>query len=354
MVLARRCFLGASVQDTADGVRVLRTWPGSMAASAGAQAGDRIECFGAPVQTVAQLVAACRAQAGEAAELVLVRDGEPRTLRVPYLPFPAEHSPHGQLTYGTLSHRGAQVRTILVTPPDADTAVVFLPGIEWQSVDYALRERCPSAQLLSDLSRLGLATFRVERPGLGDSPGPPCDGFLDEQAVYRAGLRSLADDPRFTSVVLFGHSVGGMHAPMLADLADALITYGSSARRWSQCLDEGHARQLAMRGMPPQPRAPGWPPQRPRRFHEELDGQDLGAHWRSLVVPSLVLIGEYDWVVSSEEQLELPGEHVVLGGLDHALTRHDSLEESLSRFGRGSGDDQIARRIHAWLNAPRR
>ncbi len=347
MTLARRCFLGAAVRDGPAGIEVRQVWPGSMAAQAGAQRGDLIRAFGGAVAVVRDLADACRRWAERPCRLVLERAGAELAEDLTYVPFPREEVAGAEVSYG--DHDG--LRTILVTPTDARTVVCFLPGIAYESVDFALRQGSPSAHLLAGLARAGVATYRIERPGLGDSPGPARDGFLEEQAVYRAGLRALrAERAAFERVVIFGHSVGGMHAPMLADLADALIVYGSSARRWSTCLREGWKRQHRLRGVSGGDRW-RWPALRTTRFHEELDAVDLRAAWDQARVPSLVLIGEHDWVVSEPEQRELPADVALLEGLDHALTWHASRAESLSHFGRGALSDQVAAACARWLRA---
>jgi len=342
-MLPRRAFFGASVHDADRGVEVSRVWPGSMAERADARRGDVILAYGErSIERVQDLVAACREHPGPSVRLVLERDDRERLERVEYVPFPDEVVPGATVTYDS---RGG-VRTILATPDaGADTLVCLLPGIDYASVDFALREDHPTARFLAGLCARGLATFRVERPGLGDSPGKPCHGWLEEQAVYRESLATLDG---FERIVLFGHSVGGMHAPRLADLADALIVYGTTSRRWSDCLGESHARQRRLRGLPPQD-SDAWPSERARRFHEQLDAADLRAAWAANDRPTLVLIGEHDWVVSEEEQREIPGEVVVVAGLDHAFTTHPTLEASLAGLGRGAPCDELAEACARWL-----
>lgn len=342
-VLLRRCFLGAVIRDTPRGVEVTRVVEGSMAERAGLRPGDLLVRFGHDVSTREELVGACRTRAGHGSELHYLRAGSPLRASVEYVPFPEERVPGASVEYG--DSEGA--RTILARPPGADTVVCFLPGIDYASVDYALVEELPAARLLADFAREGLATYRVERPGLGDSPGAPCEGFLDEQHVYRRAIEAL---PGFRRRVLFGHSVGGMHAPMLADLAHALVVYGASRRRWSECLRASHDRQIRLRGIASKPMST-WPEERATRFHEELDAVDLAGAWDKVRCPWLVVIGEHDWIVGDEEQRELGGDVLGLSDLDHAFTRHASLSASLEAFGRGDYDERIATGCARWIEA---
>lgn len=340
-MLRRRCFLGAAVRDTSEGIEVTRVFEGSMAARAGLEVGDVITGFATPTPDRAALVSACRALVGERSALTYRRGEQSFEASVEYVPFPLERVPGAELVYG----ESGGLRTILAAPPGADALVCFLPGIDYASIDFALREAAPAARFLTDLCQLGLATFRIERPGLGDSPGEPELAFEEEQLVYRDAIGALE---RFERVVLFGHSVGGMHAPMLADLADALVVYGTSKRRWSRCLREGRERQGRLRGL--EYDAPeGWPEERGPRFHEELESADLEAAWSAVSAPHLVLIGEYDWVVGEDEQRELGGETRFFEGLDHAFTRHPTLEASFEDFGRGGYDARVARACAEWI-----
>ncbi|MCA9610930.1 MAG: alpha/beta fold hydrolase, partial [Myxococcales bacterium] len=241
----------------------------------------------------------------------------------------------------------AGLRTLELAPrAGATVELVFLPGLPYESVDHALREGHATARFLADLARTGVASLRIERPGLGDSPGAPCHGFLDEQRAYRDALDAR---PRTRPRVLFGHSVGGMHAPMLADLADGLIVYGTSARRWSDCLAASRDRQRALHGLDPLAGPVGWPSERNKQFHEELDAVDLDAVWRSVDLPKLVVIGEHDWVVGEADQRALGGEALFLEGLDHAFASHPSKDESLAQYGRGSYDERVATGCAEWL-----
>lgn len=343
MGIPRRAFLGAAVANGEDGVEITRVWPGSMAERAGAEPGDRIRAFGAPVGSVAELVAACREHAGRPKiRLALERGRAPYEVEVDYVPFPTEAAP-GSVVYG----EAAGLRTIEVVPDGGASAeLVFLPGLPYESVDFAMREAEPTARFLVDLARSGIATLRIERPGLGDSPGARCAGFLAEQRAYRDALEARA---RGLRRAIFGHSVGGMHAPLLADLADSVIVYGTSARRWSECLAASRDRQRALRGLPPADGPPGWPPERSPRFHQELDAIDLRAAWAAVRAPVLVVAGEHDWVVGDEDPRALGGEVRVLDGLDHAFTRHATREASLAALGRGEPDPRVAAVCAEWL-----
>ncbi len=123
----------------------------------------------------------------------------------------------------------------------------YLPGAHWASEEYPFSPEHPVPALLGKLAQLGIASLRVERFGMGDSEGPPCTlvDFDTEYRGYRAGLALLSRVSWCVPerVLLFGHSLGAMVAPLLT-VDDALpvaprgvITFGASALPISAGLD---------------------------------------------------------------------------------------------------------------------
>jgi pimeloyl-ACP methyl ester carboxylesterase len=167
---------------------------------------------------------------------------------------------------------------------------------------------------------------------------------------------------------VYGHSVGGMHAALLAEQAPlrGVVVYGSTARRWSACLRDGLRRQLSLRGVADaeiedalRDFDAGFPDERYERspaFHRQLDATDLEAAWRHAHTDLLVLIGEHDWVVGAEEQRDLAGlvegaTVVELDGLDHAFSRHASRADSLREYARGAFDERLIEVPVRWMSS---
>lgn len=378
--LPRRASLGVGLREEDGGVRVTRVVPGSMGEAAGMRAGDVLVALdGAPVRAVEDARAFVRGRF-EAATIAFARDGSRREARVARVPFPVEPVPGatvrlGHVTVDALD--GARLRTLTTVPDDAapddgarHPAVLFVPGVRCASVDLALAPDAPIARIVRGLAATGLATMRLERSGIGDSEGPPADrvGFVDEHAAYRAALEALARAPDVDPdrVFVYGHSVGGMHAALLAHeapLAGAVV-YGSTARRWSACLRDGLRRQMRLRGAREDAVAAAVADfdarfgddgayERSAAFHRELDAAGLEDAWSRADVPLLVLAGEHDWVVGDEPRdlaaLARRAELVVLDGLDHAFTRHGSLEASLRDYGRGAFDPRLIDVPARWM-----
>ena len=376
-MLRRRAFLGVGVREVDGGLAVTRVTEGAMAAHAGLAAGDVIVAIDR--EAIASVAALGERLRGARGSIVLsyVRLGARADVEVEVRECPRETLEGAVVRYGEARHAelGARLRTIVTSPREggARPAILLVPGIACASIDFGLTPGAPLAQLLRGWTERGLTTLRVERPGLGDSEGPPCAALdpRDELACYAAGLAALRDDPAVDRerIFVFGHSVGGMLAPLLGerfpDLRGAIV-YGTSARRWSRCLRDGVERQLALRG-----RAPEEIAARLARFDEEpfeerhgrtlayhqaLEALELTEVWARASMPALVVIGEHDWVVSEEEQraiaaLAREAEVLALEGLDHAFTTHPSREASLSALGAGALHTRLAEETARWVLA---
>lgn len=233
--------------------------------------------------------------------------------------------------YGELT-RGVRLRTFV--RGRGALGVLFLQGITPTSVE----DPSPVTDLVRALPDVTL--MELERRGVGDSEGEPPD-FLTEVDDYRAALAVLRT--RCPVVVLFGHSVGGMVAPLLA--SDGLVVYGTSATRWRDCLEASTRRQLALHGITDhgvesvlareRARIEDGEDERSTQFHAQLDAIDLLEAWSRSSPPRLVLHGEYDWVVSEDEARAIDPHATIVPRLDHAMTEHDSRAHSLVALGRG-------------------
>src|SRR3954465_12579633 len=131
---------------------------------------------------------------------------------------------------GWLPVRAYELRWILTRPRAAGrhAAVLFLPGLGARSLAAPLAAAHPRdgyASLLKSWSDAGFVTARVEHSGVGESGGPPYEDadLGSELDGYREALAELSRarfvDP--SSVFLFGHSLGGVVAPILAAEASA-------------------------------------------------------------------------------------------------------------------------------------
>lgn len=371
--LPRRAFLGLGVRETEAGLAITRVLPGSIGERAALRVADHLVAIdGQPITTIEALTA-CMRRVVDRARLTIafVREGERGAIEVPIVAFPREEIAGSVVRYEHVRVASGRLRTIVTAPDDAarNAAILFVPGLRYASIDFAGATEAPFARLVHGLAQRGLATMRVDRPGLGDSEGEGAIDLAAEVDAYARALEVLRADPAVDPdrVYVFGHSVGGMIAPLLASIRGAIV-YGSTARRWSSCLRDGLARQLALRGTSEagvaaqlarfdrDPFAETFG--RTRAFHEELEHTDVAAAWERAGISALIVIGEHDWVVSEDEQRAI-AEHVhraevaELDGLDHAFTRHATRAASLAALGRGAFDARLVEVCARWIDAQR-
>jgi alpha-beta hydrolase superfamily lysophospholipase len=371
--LPRRAFLGAELPAdaeafTRDGVRIAGVLVGGMAESAGLVAGDELVALAAqPVRNLRELAAALRAAGtSRTTELAYVRDGVRHVIATDVIAMPCE--PDAE--YGELVVDGARLRTIAVQAAAPRALVLVIQGIACESIDHALDPDAPLAALVTGWARAGYSSLRFDKRGVGDSEGAPCAtiDFHTELADARAALAlaEAAARERGIPLVVFGHSVGGIIAALLAREVASVIVYGTPVTRWLDCLLDSTERQLVMRGAGGDEIAArlaairdlartGELNGRSAAYHEQLHALDLEAAWREVTAPVLVLRGEHDWVVRPDDQARIADlargttSIVDLPGLDHLFGHHADRDASLRDYGIGRADASIVRATVAWL-----
>jgi pimeloyl-ACP methyl ester carboxylesterase len=354
-----------------------------------------------PLRSMEDLRAATRAAAGrESVTLAVSRDGTRSETTARVVPRPAEQLDGHEVRHEhVVAADGARLRTIVTRPlaPGPHPAVLYLQGIGRDSLDFGASPAAPIARLVHGWAASGLVTMRVEKRGVGDSDGDEAD-FDTEVLDDGAALAALRTDPavRAGEIFVFGHSVGGMIAPLLAEKNTAgdtlstghphseentlstgglamgerpgvrgIVVYGTSAAPWFDCVAASTRRQLALRGAAEdeieravaRERDEGFGVRTPR-YHAQLQARDLAGAWDRAGCDALVVIGQHDWVVGEDEQRAVAerarsrGSHadvLELDGADHWMTRHASLEASLRDAGRGVFDQRLVTATAAWM-----
>lgn len=311
---------------------------------------------------------------------------------------------HGMLDNG----RGSRVQTILTRPRGAAKrlpAVLLIPWLSCDAVELTPDSSGGMEEMIRRIAtRANVVFLRVEKPGLGASEGPPCRDldFQTELAGYRAGLQHLRAHPSVDPgrIVLLGMSNGGGILPLVAQdvpVAGYVVINGWS-RTWFEHMMEMLRRNPEMRGTPPgevsarigasaelyadyllEKKLPGdivkakphlaaaWDDEpahqygRPARFFHQLQELNLAAAWSNVTAPTLVLWGEYDWIMGREDHERIvamvnrnragAARLVVLPKTSHGLRRYDSFEKSIREPATGRFAEDAFAEVQQFLGA---
>jgi pimeloyl-ACP methyl ester carboxylesterase len=389
------------------GILVQRVAPGSSAAEGGIIADDIIlKLNGTEVGDVARFVELARGfRAGDTVRVTLLRGGRQLDKRFALKPRPQETSPDFDILYRSVVADGTRRRVIITRPraSGAHPAVLFLTGIGCGSQDN-LPPDSTLAELLYGLTRRGFVTMRVEKSGVGDSEGPPCmSPQVDLQAEVRgyvAGLKALKgyDFVAGGNVFLFGLSIGGLDAPLVAREVPVkgVVVAETIGKSWYEYELVNLRRQLLLRGRPydevermvrrkeycnhrlyvegetPEQIAKDAPdcaqlpsqPPAPYTYLRQVVSLNLAESWKAVDAPVLVIYGTSDFLTSLDEHQYLvdlinsfhKGQATLatIEQMDHFLARAGTMRESMQRMGDEQARDEfqpaILERVRAWLD----
>ena len=153
---------------------------------------------------------------------------------------PKESFKNAEVTYGQVNYPGNRLRSILVSPAGVvnPPVVYFLQGYTCGSVE-TVTDDSPMKKLMNDWLNAGFAVYRVEKPGVGDSQSSrPCSviSFDEELKAFEEGYKDLLANKSVDTgnIFLFGHSMGGVVAPLLekVHVPRGTIVYGTVGDNW--------------------------------------------------------------------------------------------------------------------------
>jgi pimeloyl-ACP methyl ester carboxylesterase len=404
--LQRRAMFGAQLAEVTaqlreqlkipGGVALTQVFDGTSAADAKFRSGDiLVSVDGTRLTGIpAFLAIIAKTRAGDVSTMEVLRDGVRRQLRVSFREMPRERGDGYNVIYGSVTSHGARLRTIVTRPNEAakHPAILLLQGGHTCfAIDTPVGEPVPFTLIASDLTRHGYVTMRVERPGCGDSEGGPLRdiGFDRELDGYKKALQALQQLPFVDSenVFLFGHSMGGMVAPLIAIEfpTRGIAVYGSGAATWFEAVFAQRRRLATLSGTPtsevdreildqgrfwsallldrrtpreilarnPQLQRLGWVvdenyvSERHFTFHHEVADKNFSEAWAKVAATRLpngtqprilTMWGSADWLVdraSSEWIAEVvnrsasgSARFAVLDSIDHGFFRTSSAKES--------------------------
>lgn len=242
--LVRKGSLGARISFNADSTAVLiqEVLEGSTAEKIGLKEGFHIvRVNGRAVSTPNELVQITATwREGDDVQIDVQLHDIYAVAQGQVVPKPKERSDNGQVEYGEVDFENNTLRSILVRPNGVENPPVlfYLQGYGCASQDY-YHSRHPVKEFVEDIVSKGIAVFRMEKPGIGDSSGElKCEeiGYHIEVDAFTAGLKTLKGIEGIDSsnVFLFGHSLGGVTAPQLAARipVKGVVNYGSVSTSW--------------------------------------------------------------------------------------------------------------------------
>ncbi len=272
--LARRVSLGTKVQPVSNeiqekqglksnrGVEVIEVLPGSNAEEIKLQAGDVLQSIaGQEIEDVQKFVARVGSlRAGKPIELKFFRDGKLVTQQAGLKELAREKVDDLDIVYGHVDTNVGKLRTVLTMPRDISKgntkesakapAIMLLSGLGNAFVEHPSADPTGMKSLAYGLARKGFVVLRVEKPGCGDSEGGPSRDvdFQSVVAGYIAALKQLKNHPRVdkASIWLFGASIGGVQAPLVAaaEPVKGIAVFGTMAPSWQEFLTDSTRRQL--------------------------------------------------------------------------------------------------------------
>jgi pimeloyl-ACP methyl ester carboxylesterase len=223
--LPRRAMLGAKLGPASDGV------------------GDVVVAInGQPTKDVPAIIGALQSIDGGGPIKIDVRhQGAKRIARGKAIGRPLESYASGTTVYGSYAFEGGLIRDIMITPRGKSDApvVFFLQGYSCATIE-ATDPFGLYGGLAKGFADAGIGFYRVEKAGIGDSRGGVrCEDidYPTELDAFRAGYRHLVKDLGVSPdrIFLFGHSLGGLQAPMLAaeDAPRGVAVYGTVLKDWA-------------------------------------------------------------------------------------------------------------------------
>jgi pimeloyl-ACP methyl ester carboxylesterase len=420
--LPRRGALGLDIDPSKPGAipktfLISRVAPGSLAASLDLRVGDNLVYVNKHLAINRDDLSefARRLPPGQEVTIDISRAGESKVVSGILPEEPREVYPEVDVLYdNVVGPKGQKLRTIITKPRGATgkLPVIFVAGwLSCDSVEAPNETTDATASVFRALAQMpGFCTFRMDKQGCGDSEGVCGEtDFESELAGYRAAFRSLEryDFIDANQVYLLGISNGGGFAPLIpeseaqqATVRGYVIT-GGWVKTWFEHMLEIERRRFTLSGKSPgdvndrmksaaalygdwlirgrtvgeivqgRPKlAELWPEGtdynhlygRPLAFYQQLQKLNLASAWSQVKVPTLVLYGQYDWIMSRDDHETIarlvnanrPGtaRFKELPATGHTFQHYLSMSDAFHGK-EASFDAAVARVLTEWFNEHR-
>lgn len=408
--LKRQADPGFTVRKLPDtlGAVVTNVIPGTPASKIGLLKGDRILAINDTALTdkYVMLKAMRRLKGNEPVKLHLLRKGLTQQ-QVRFTPLPAPYEIFTSVTLEPLiiiNDYGSKLRAFLSKPKATAGKLPTILFVSWLSCSTVETVDTTDnwAKMLRDVAeKSGCIFLRLEKPGVGDSEGTACSDcdLQTELNGYEAALRYLKNRPDVdtTKIVLFGGSLGGTLTSVVGRQHNikAYVSAVSTYKTWLEHMIELERRRLQLSGESPgitNSMMPGYiefhtdyltksktpaqvldqKPQlkplwyddpkhqygRPAAFHHQVQDLNSFNSWNQVQVPVLLIAGEYDWIMSLDDNRIL---HDMLNEknpnsctlyiapqMDHHWTKYSSPKEAFDEV-KGEYDRRTVDFLIRWI-----
>ena len=404
--LPRRLDYGWSLHSLRvgeSGAEVSRTVAGGPAERAGVKVGDRILRIGEVSLDSEAALSALRfvGPADRPLTITLQRGTDRMSARITPVTAPRESHAGLSTEWGEImGPKGLRLRTIVTAPVGTlrRTAVFVVGWLSCGSGEIPSTQPYSTDELIRDIvEHSGAVVLRVDKPGAGDSEGVCAEtDFTTELEGYRRAFTALRQHPRVDPqrLIVLGISNGGGFAPLVPGDAPvaAYVTVGAWSKTWFEhmvdlerrrllfsgiaaskidaamaALSEFHATYLFDQLTPAEvlrrrPHLQGvWydDPEsqygRPAAYYHQLERLDLGAAWGRVRVPTLVVWGEYDWIMDRADQDQIVrlvnadgtahASLLVVPRVDHGFGMHRDAQSAFEHNGEGRYSEEGGKKI---------
>lgn len=259
---------------------------------------------------------------------------------------PREHLANSEVLYDWVNNsHGDELRTFVTRPKNLSGKVPVIFFVGWlscDSVEYPQGETDGfGALMLRLIDQAGYATVRMDKPGVGESQGTPCNkaDYQGELEGYQAAFDSMEkyDFIDTKQVFVVGLSNGGGVGPLVSrdHHVAGFVAASSWGRTWYEHMLENERVRLTSAHKSPaevndvvkaftqfydlyliQRQTPGeiirqhpqwkslWYDEpdgqygRPAAFYQQLQALNLGQLWQQVAAPVLVIHGSSDTIMS--------------------------------------------------------
>jgi esterase/lipase len=267
--IIRRGFVGLKTIDINDsisktiglknnkGVLVIEVFANSTSALLKMEANDFVKKINdKTISNKNEFIAATgKLRTGDEITISFIRKGKELNVKGKLNSLPMETSEKYEVLYDEVPFAGGYLRTITSKPKGNGPfkTIFFIQGYTCVSMDNLGKH--PYGQLFDKLTEKGYVIMRSEKPGMGDNLNTPdCDqiGFTKEVEAFETAYKKLKSYSFVdtSNMVIFGHSLGGIEAPILA--ADfqpkGVIVIGTTAITWMEYLIQMFRFQNVVQG----------------------------------------------------------------------------------------------------------